>query len=224
MNIIKKIILKIIPKVQEFEYNNIYASRSVIKNKYLRKNSIKPNDIWHSVNKELYPLLSKGMTIYGECAGFLESGKFIQSRYDYDCGPNQHKNYIYRITQTNEDGVVTEFSALQVQQWCEKNGVMAVPVLFYGKAEDLFSVEDLSKFYMSNEDRLIKWQDDFFKFLRDKYLEKYCSMCKNKVWAEGIVLRKESLKIESYKLKSFNFKIFETKALDSGEVSLEDIN
>ena len=64
------------------------------------------------------------MTIYAEIAGYLPA---IQKDYDYGCLTGQHKIFVYRITQTNVDGKVYEFSARQVQEWCKLNGLTPVP-------------------------------------------------------------------------------------------------
>lgn len=45
---------------------------------------------------------------------------------------------IYRLTYTNPDGRVYEFSARQVQQWCVKEGLKPVEEYYYGYAKDLY--------------------------------------------------------------------------------------
>ncbi len=199
--------------IQDKEYDYIYASRKVIKNRFIIKqhNDYYKEDIWGTAHKELEPFLEKGMTIYGEVVGFLKAGGYIQKKYDYGCKPTEHKNYIYRITTTNEDGTVFEWSMLQIQQWCKQKGLNAVPLLYYGRARDLFNIPITEH-----------WNQEFLKNLQDFYLEIKCTICQNDVWDEGIVVRVESLDIEPYKLKSFNFVAEESKALDKGEVNIED--
>ena len=60
--------------------------------------------------------------------------------------------------------------------------------------------------------------------LREKYLEKQCTVCKNKVPNEGIVLRVDELGSRALKLKSFAFLQKETKDLDKGNVDMEEEN
>jgi hypothetical protein len=207
--IAKKLGVNVIDK----EYDNIYSSRKVVKNKYICDNpsGFYSEDIWKTVNEELQPYMQKGMTIYGECVGFLKDGKYIQKPFDYGCESGKHDNYIYRITSTNSDGIVFEWSMLQVQLWCKQNGLKAVPLHHYGRAGSMFAIDESTH-----------WHEDFLKALQDEYLEQNCTICKNKVPAEGIVLRVESLDIEPFKLKSFAFRQHETKMLDTGEEDIEE--
>jgi hypothetical protein len=154
------------------------------------------------------------MTIYYEIAGYLPTGAYIQNQYDYGCEPGKFKVFIYRITQTNEDGKIYEFSGKQVQDFCRKYGLDAVPELFYGYAKE-FSDER-----MNSEN----WKEKFLENLKAEYNDKDCYICKNVVPEEGVVLRKETIDIESYKLKSNRFYEFETKLLDSGVTDIEEEN
>ncbi len=60
--------------------------------------------------------------------------------------------------------------------------------------------------------------------IKEKYNEKDCFMCKNKLPEEGVVIRVEGLDLEAYKQKSSKFFELETKELDKGEVNIEDEN
>lgn len=201
--------------IKETEYDYIYSSRRVIKNPELNPNAqhFYNEDIWGLAHKELEPFLKKGMTIYYEIAGFLPDGGYIQKGYDYGCEPNNFKIFIYRITQTNEDGQVFEYSMRQVQDFCRLYHLNPVPLMFYGKAKDLLDGEK----FLETE-----WEDKFLAKLQEKYNDKDCYICQNKVPEEGVVIRKESLELEAYKLKSPKFYEWETKQLDKGEVNIED--
>ena len=209
-----KIAKKLGCNIKDTEYDYVYSSRKVIKNRYINPNagSFYNEDIWKTGFEEIKPFLQKGMTIYFEICGFLNGGQAIQKRYDYGCKSNQHENYVYRITSTNEDGKVFEWSMLQIQQWCKANGLKAVPLHYYGYAKDLYP-------WLSQHDH---WNENFLDELKKEFLEKDCTICKNKVPAEGIVLRVENLNIEPYKLKSFLFKQLETKMIDDGIENIED--
>lgn len=75
------------------------------------------------------------VTAYYEIVGYLPNGGAIQKlggkAFDYGFEPpkGEYKygeNFgiqIYRLTYTNPDGRVYEFSARQVQQWCVKEGL-----------------------------------------------------------------------------------------------------
>lgn len=209
-----KFVSKLGVNIKETEYDYIYSSRRVIKNSELNPNAqhFYNEDVWGLAHKQLEPFLTKGMTIYYEIAGFLPDGGYIQKDYDYGCEPNKFKIYIYRITYTNEDGNVIEYSMRQVQDFCRLYHLNPVPLLFYGQAKE-FSDERMTE---------ENWQNKFLTTLQEKYNNKDCYICQNKVPEEGVVIRKESLELEAYKLKSPKFYEWETKQLDKGEVNIED--
>ncbi len=216
MNILKKLLLSIIPKISDTEYCNLYSSRKVLKNDDMNKNNnhFYDTDIWGLVNEKLKYFLQKGQTIYGEVVGYTPSCQMIQKNYDYKCLPGTFDFYIYRITSTNIDGKVVEWSMKMVQDWCKENGIKAVPQVYYGYAKDLFPELDVEN----------HWNENFLEKLKEKYLEKDSVYCNNKVPEEGIVLRVEKNIIEPMKLKSLKFLEHETNLLDSGEVDIESDN
>ena len=175
-------------------------------------------DIWGIAHNELKDFLQKGMTFYYEIVGFLPNGGAIQKDYDYGCEPTKHAIYIYRITSTNVDGKVIEFSAKQVQDFCKKNGLNAVPELYYGTVKRFCFSNNFKK--SNNPD----CTDVFLNVIKKEYNEKDCYMCSNKVPEEGCVIRIEGLEFEAYKQKSERFYQRETKLLDKGESNIEDEN
>lgn len=214
--------------VKNQEYDLIYASRNVVKNQYINTQAnggYYNEDLWGDIKNYLAPSIQKGMTIYGECVGFTRSGRAIQKDYDYGyiipTGDPYTEGihfgvYIYRITQTNVDGKVIEFSTHQIAEYCEKYGLKNVPIIWTGELDYLidnaFTPESI--------------REEFLKVLMGNssmgYQDVNCHMCKNKVPAEGVVVRRENLfKFEAYKLKSFKFLEKESKDLDSGEVDIE---
>ena len=208
------------------EYDYLYASRSVIKNATETTNSggYYSCDIWAEADKIIRPHLQKGMTIYYEIVGFLPTGKYIQKNYDYGCVPPEagepftHEKHfkvrVYRITMTNVDGYVHEFSAKEVQEWCKANDLIPVTEYFYGYAKDLYNipVDD-------------NWTDTFWDTMaNDKnfYMECDSPSCINKVAHEGLVIKKEDMISRAWKLKCFYFLNGEQKELDAGEENIED--
>jgi hypothetical protein len=193
-------------KIHDTEYRNIYSSRTVVKNDDMNTagDGFYGVDIWGLANATLKDVLTDGMSIYAEVVGYLPEGSMIQQGYDYGQQPGTFGVYVYRITYTNQSGIVYEFSAKQVQEWCKANGIKAVPELYYGKV-------------------LGETPADLMDILTAKYLEKPCTMCKNKVPAEGIVVKIDNaLDVPAFKLKSFAFFEHVTKQLDKGIVSVED--
>ena len=189
--------------------------------------------IWGEAHSKLSPYLTKGLTLYYEIIGWLPTGQAIQAMngkaYDYgyerpiwdpttQTTPYEYgKNFgiqIYRITYTNPDGVVFEFSARQVQQWCKDKGLIPVEQLYYGYAKDLYPELDETE----------HWNENFIqKLANDKrfYMEELSPTCHNDVPHEGIVIRIENGLSEAYKLKCFRFLGEESKSLDKGEIDIE---
>lgn len=208
------------------EYDYLYSSRSVIKNatEITNPGGYYGCDIWAEADKIIRPHLQKGMTIYYEIVGFLPTGRYIQKNYDYGCVPPEagepftHEKHfkvrVYRITMTNVDGYVHEFSAKEVQEWCKANNLIPVTEYFYGYAKDLYNIpiDD-------------NWTDTFWDTMaNDKnfYMECDSPSCINKVAHEGLVIKKEDMISRAWKLKCFYFLNGEQKELDAGEENIED--
>ena len=214
---------------EEFnKYDYLYSSRTVIKNQYYNKkagNGFYGVDVWKYADDIVKPHLQKGMTIYYEIVGFLPNGGYIQKNYDYGCVPPKEGEkyelgkhfdiYVYRITITNVDGKVHEFSAKEVQQWCMFAGLQSVREWYYGYAEDLYS--DLAPSEHWNENFLQRLAND-----KQFYMECNSPSCANKVPHEGVVIKMENMKSEAFKLKCFKFLDKEGKELDNGEINIED--
>ena len=206
--------------LEQTEYDYLYASRKVIKNAELNPNAqhFYNEDIWGIAHNEVKDFLQKGMTFYYEIVGFLPNGGSIQKDFDYGCEPTKHAIYIYRITQTNIDGKVFEFSAKQVQDFCKKNGLNAVPELYYGKAKNLFNHLAITP---TDDKDISMWREGFLQTIKNKYNEKDCYMSSNKIPEEGCVVRIEGNDLEVFKCKSNRFYEYETKQLDKGEIDIE---
>ena len=208
----EKLLKRLGVNIVDTHYDLVYSSRKVIKNSDLEKtqNHFYSYDVWGDIAKSLEENLTSGITLYGEAVGYLKTGAYIQNGYDYGCEPGKFDTYIYRITFTNPEGKVFEFSTQQVKDYCNKFGMKCVPELYYGRAKDLFEiiVDD-------------NWAANFVQKLSDEYLEMDCDMCVNQVPAEGICIRREVFDIDVYKHKSFRFFEWETKQLDSDEVDIE---
>lgn len=205
----------------DFKYDNIYASRRVIKNEDLNPNAqhYYDEDIWGIANNRIKDLLLDGMTIYYEIVGYTPSGVAIQKGFDYGCDVGEFDIYVYRITYTNPSGNVFEFSFKQMEEWCQTRGLKTVPLLYYGTIRDFIKFNNKE---IPSDDR--DWRELFLQLLKDNYNEKDCYICKNKVPEEGCVIRIEKLDFESYKCKSERFYARETKMLDKGESDIESEN
>ena len=216
LNWFEKLLKRFGVNVVDTEYDLVYGSRRVVKNQELEdpkaKNHFFGYDLWEDIKNEIGEFIPKGISLYGEYLGFDKNGKYIQGDYDYGCSQGKGKIEIYRITQTSPDGLVTEFSYPQIEEFCSKVGLTPSYIFYVGRAVDMYNLD-------VNE----HWNEEFVKQLEKDYNEKKCFMCKNSVPEEGIVVRKESLfNCESYKLKSFAFLEKESKDLDNGLVNIED--
>ena len=189
------------PKIKgEQYYRFVAASRNVIQNR--RAGGFTDNH-WGDHARLLDGKIPDGFSIFGEIVGGT-----IQKNYDYGCLPNQTEFYAFRMSKTSPEGEVTEMSFKYLQKFCRQNGIKVVPVYYQGAAQDLFPEIPKGE----------GWNKAFFEKLKERYLEKDCVLCKNKVPDEGIVLRNESSTLKKgFKLKSFAFLQKESKERDEEE-------
>ena len=202
-------------EVHDTEYDFVYGSRNVVKNKGFddpkQQDHYYGYDLWEDIKDTVKEHIPKGFTLYGEALGFTKDGSAIQKGYDYGCEPKEMKLEIYRITQTNDDGFVTELSHGQITEFCLKTGLTQSGEFHYGKAYWILPDVD------ANDP---EWHNKFIAKLRADYNEKDCGRCVNEVPEEGVVLRVDDLfEFVAFKLKSFRFLEWESSSLDKGEVA-----
>lgn len=204
-------------KVEETEYGNLFASRTVIKNSridpYAENSGFYDSNIWKIVSDRVYPHLDNGVSLYGEVFGFTPTGSYIQPKYDYGCPPRELNFIIYKGTLTLPDGKVYVMSQAQLEAYCAEKGFSMARKYYDGKAKDLFPGINTHN----------HWHQSFLQALEKEFLEKKCIICKNDVWAEGIVIKRQIPFVwDTLKLKSLNFLGYETSMLDSDEVSVDE--
>lgn len=211
------------------EYGEVTSSRGVIKNQYINKNVGKgffKVDIWSEYGKIVYPLLSEGMTLYGEIVGYVTgTTSMIQKGYDYGCKPGENILMPYRITETDAEGNHKEWNVLDVYKWTVdvlfkhpelRDKITPISVLYHGRLGNLYPELDQSEHW--NQELLNRLETDKETF----GMELNEPMCKTKVPREGVVIRIENdTKAEAFKLKTLAFKMREAKQVDSGEVDME---
>lgn len=216
----EKVLKAIGVKVQETEYALVCASRKVIKSigSEQNKNSgYYKVDVWTHAGQYFADKLNKGETIYYELVGYTPDGSWIQKLHDYGCNPGEYKIYVYRITQTNADGVVTELPWSQVKHRSESMGVEVTPEIFYGRAKHFIPSFEGTQVEIDNFGQtLYDYLTEFYVYDQDS------KFCKNKVPEEGVVVRVENGDgIVNYKYKSWAHLTNETKSLDAGESDIE---
>jgi|JI9StandDraft_1071089.scaffolds.fasta_scaffold48923_3 tRNA-binding EMAP/Myf-like protein len=209
-------------KVVDTEYDIVYSSRNVVKNQYLNTETgsgFYGEDIWGVVVKQIGHLIPKNWTLYGEIIGYTQSGAYIQQDFDYGCEKGQHKFYVYKISVINPDGNVVYLTDNQIEEYCEKVGLLYKDTfIYYGKAcEWLLQYDDVC--WIGDED----FRTQFLEKLEKEYNEKDCYMCVNKVPEEGIVIRVQKLyEYEAYKLKSKRFLLKESDLQEKDVTNIED--
>ena len=202
--------------VVETEYGMLYSSRAVIKNHVMDDGKLNVNfydsDVWKIVADKIIASLRPGISVIGEIVGYTPSGAMIQKGYDYGCSPGNLDFWIFKVTYTSPAGDVYVFNHRETVAFCNKFGFKMPQTHFYGKAKDRFPELDVNE----------HWHENFLQKMIDTYLEQKCKLCQNDVWAEGVILRKDTPhEWDAFKLKSFNFLQYETEQLDAGVVDME---
>ena len=214
------------------EYGNVTSSRTVIKNQYINKNvtgGYYGADIWSEYGDLIYPFLDEGMTVYGEICGYItNSQKMIQNGYDYGCDEGENFLMVYRITTTNEDGSKKEWNVQDVYNWTKKlitehteleKRIQPITIFYHGTLQDLYP--DLSLMEHWHENVLEAMRNDKEHF----GMEKKEPLCRNSVWREGIVIRKDDDDLdEAFKLKCMHFLKAEAVLMDDIANGKEEVS
>ena len=197
------------------EYKLVAGTRRVVikdfdKECYYSSNAFRKP--YHDFFKDKLP---KGMEVFGEIVGWVNettpimgkcNNKLVKDKafekmygketvFTYGCEPGENDMYVYRMTMTNEDGVVIELPTEEVKMWCERMGCKFVPIL----DKFLFTtIEDLNE-------RVNRWLD-----VPDEIDSRHV--------AEGVVARIDNRgKFTAYKRKSFTFKCIEGIVKDTSD-------
>ena len=165
--------------------------------------------------------LHKGEEVYYEVVGFTDSGTPIMSKgnnkkldkdfvkqygeetvFSYGCSPDgsdapQSDLYVYRMTMTNEDGDVVEYSPDFMRYRCEQMGVKCVPEFVH------VILPDASYF---DEDHPV---GNYVEEMAEQYYDGPDPIGKTHV-REGVVVRIINRpKFCAYKTKNYSFKMLE---------------
>ena len=204
-------------KIQIAKYGIVHSSRCVIKSvdgQTKHSNHFYGTDVWDEVLSAIEDVIPAGYTVYGEIVGYTKDGKAIQKGYHYNCAENTNQLRVYRVTSTNQDGKVIEFTRSQINDFCTSTGMQPVRELYYGRASNLIP------FYAESE-TVEQWQARFLTQVEGIYVtDKMCPYNNFEVPAEGVVIKIDGYP-EAYKLKNFKFLEWETKQLDAGVVDTE---
>lgn len=114
----------------------------------------------------------------------------------------QSEIYVYRMTMTNEDGDVVEYSPEFMRYRCEQIGVKTVPVMWQGFIPVIENDEALPEEYAETP-------GSFIKNIAEKYYDGADPIGKTHI-REGVVVRIVNRPtFTAYKHKNFNFKVLE---------------
>ena len=125
-------------------------------------------------------------------------------REDRGQDPDKPKSdiYVYRMTMTNEDGDVVEYSPEFMRYRCEQMGVKTVPVMWQGFIPVIENDEALPEEYAETP-------GSFIKNIAEKYYDGADPIGKTHI-REGVVVRIVNRPtFTAYKHKNFNFKVLE---------------
>lgn len=165
----KQMVNKIVPVFPTEEWKHVVGTRNIVLTE--KAEGFHGSEQFRfDVMESLKPYMSKGMTIYGEIAGYangkpimpMHSGKAAKDKkflkkygesviYKYGCKEHEYRFHIYRITQLTQDGVNVDFSQKQLEQWCDERGVkstfeVAPQEVYDGDLEKLLAkVEELTE-------------------------------------------------------------------------------
>lgn len=221
-----------LPKFLQFyteEYDLVYSSRTVIKNKYINNKAnggYYGTDIWGEYAQRLDGKIPQGMLIYGEIIGYkTNENSMIQKGYDYGCPVGTNKLMIYRISTERLDGTKYEWNVQEVYDWTinfikqnpdlEKY-IHPIDILYHGTLMDLYPEIDVQNHWHENVLQAMKKDKKHFG------MELNEPLCKNKVPREGIVVRIDNDPVnEAFKLKTDKFFGRESELISSGEVDDE---
>lgn len=162
--------------------------------------------------------LHKGEEVYYEVVGFTDTGAPIMASaankklndkafikqygetttFSYGCEAPQSELYVYRMTMTNEDGDVVEYSPDFMRYRCEQMGCKTVPVMWKGFADETIDWNDAGmtagEWVMEKAEQYYAGPDPIGKTHT----------------REGVVVRiVNKPKFCAYKHKNFEFKVLE---------------
>ena len=187
--------------------------------------------------------LNKGETVYYEVVGFTTSGapimgsvdnkkmqdkEFIKqygatTTFSYGCYPsipfggeaNQSAIYVYRMTMTNEDGFVVEYTPDFMRYRCEQMGMKCVPVFFKGTVPQFAEVMYVDKNENDRPDAdeiaYTRKMDagEWVMKMAEQFYDGTDPIGKTHI-REGVVVRiLNRPKFAAYKHKNFAFKVLE---------------
>lgn len=228
LNLFQKIGKKLGFKVKDADYHIVYSSHHIIKSTEINPGATEGFygvDIWKPVKDLIGKYLPKGMSIYGEIVGYIEgTDRLIQPDRDYGCNVGEWKFMPYRITETDENGNVTEWDMYKVIEstilMCKEHpdlyaNILIPDPLYVGKFVDMYKDVPVDE----------NWSDVVLERMKNDKdtlgMELDEPMCVIPGPREGVVVR---IGNEAYKLKTQRHLEIESARADKGELDIESLN
>ena len=182
--------------------------------------------------------LNKGEEVFYEIVGFTDSGAPIMGTVDnkktqdkdfinkygktttfsYGCEPPNSELYVYRMTMTNEDGHIVEYSPDYMRYRCEQMGVKTVPVLWKGYIPPVFSTDENGQL----KEYVLETPGEYIKNIAEQFYDGEDPIGKTHI-REGVVVRIINRpKFAAFKHKNFSFKLLSgiiTQQLNDTEIN-----
>lgn len=158
-------------------YECVSGTRRTIANDRLNITTEGEQDYYRwEAHTKISPQLHKGEVVYYEIVGYDSHGGSIMElqdlnkinkiysvpshwpnpmTYTYGVPKGERDIYVYRITRTNDDGIVTELPFYQVQQRARELGLKTVPVLAEFVTSDVEHVKNVVSAFVNNSSSVI---------------------------------------------------------------------
>ena len=152
--------------------------------------------------------------------------------FSYGCEPNRSESeeyvsdkpqsdiYVYRMTMTNPDGEVVEYTPDFMRYRCEQMGVKTVPVFAKGHIKETHDSFPFIDYYdaTTNSNSSVCRGDNFgecVRYVAEQYYDGPDPVGKTHI-REGVVVRITNRpKFAAYKHKNFSFKVLSGIVLDN---------
>lgn len=207
-----KLAKKIGAVIQEREYDYVYGSRRVIKDKNNPSHiHFYDTDIWSTEGEKLMGKIPQGYLVYGELIGWTAEGAALQSKYTYTVPQGLAELYVYRVATINPEGVVVDLTYDQTVEFCRDRDLKVVPLLWRGKYKD-FKPEDWADF--PGHDTLHNYREDGYPQAVPLDKESPCD--------EGVVIRAEGIAPFTLKCKSATFVGYDNQNTADGTLDMEE--
>lgn len=210
----KEFVNRFVPVFPDRKYDYVVGTRNVVISDGSKEGFHGSEEFRFDVMNELKPFLEKGMTVYGEIAGFANQRPIMPDHsveslkdkaftkkygksvtYKYGCKDHEYRFHVYRITYINAEGVNVDFSQKQLEKWCDARGILRTlevhPQMVYDG-----DVEKLRELVYSLTERP--------EVLTEDYIDP-------SQISEGIIIRVDNgnLKPDFFKNKSYAFRVME---------------